>query len=140
MVLKNTKKYIENKKNQDLYGVDFNISSHPGQTLQDELDFFGITQKELAKKTGYSIQTINRVVKGKEPITTDIALALERVFDGRPSAQFWLNMQSEYDRETAKKNEFEETQREVSFLRKISKICSKSFKKAEFLKNTLLTA
>ena len=99
MILKNTKEYIKNKKKQCLYGIDFIHPVHPGSTLQDELDFFSITQKELAKKIGYTPQTVNRIIKGKEPITTDIALAIERVFDSRPSAQFWLNIQSNYDKE-----------------------------------------
>ena len=129
MILKNTKEYIKNKKNQDLYGVAFIQSIHPGATLQDELDFFSISQKELAKKIGYSIQTVNRIVKGKEPITTDIALALERVFDGRPLAQFWLNMQSNYDKKISRMNELEETKKEITFFKEKIKTTFKELQK-----------
>jgi addiction module HigA family antidote len=117
MISKNTKEYIKSKKDGGLFGVDFARAMHPGTTLQDELDFFGMTQKELAEKTGYSVQTVNRIIKGREPITTDMALALERVFDGRPSAEFWLNMQADYDKSLAKATEFESTEKEISFFK-----------------------
>ncbi|MBU4480390.1 HigA family addiction module antidote protein [Patescibacteria group bacterium] len=117
MIPKNTKEYIKNKKNQGLYGLNFIDAIHPGATLQEEIDFFGLTQKELAKKIGYSIQTVNRIVKGRESINTDIALSLERVFGGRPSAQFWLNIQADYNKKMSKLNELKETQKEMKFFK-----------------------
>lgn len=140
MISKNTKEYIKNKKENTLYGVDFIDAVHPGQTLQDERDFLGITQEELAKKIGYSTQTVNRIIKGREPITTDIALALERVFGGHPNAEFWLNMQSDYDKEMSKLNELNETQEEVSFFKKEIKETFKELQKGGiFEKYTLNT-
>ena len=117
MISINTKKYIQDKKDQGLYGFDFTVTTHPGITLLDELNFLGFTQKELSKKIGYTVQTVNRIIKGKESITTEIALALERVFDGRPSAQFWLNMQADYDKEILRQKEFENTQEEIAFFK-----------------------
>ncbi|MEA3272606.1 MAG: HigA family addiction module antitoxin [Patescibacteria group bacterium] len=137
MTTKNQKSYIENKKKQGLYGVDFLTAEHPGATLQDELDFFGLTQKALAEKIGYTAQTVNRIIKGVEPITTDIALALERVFDGSPSVQFWLNMQSEYDQEISKVKELEETE-EVQFFKDNVKATFKELQKGHIFENYLL--
>ncbi|MEA2064764.1 MAG: HigA family addiction module antitoxin [Patescibacteria group bacterium] len=117
MISKNTKEYIQNKKDQGLYGLDFSVATHPGITLLDELNFLGFTQKELSKKIGYTVQTVNRIIKGVEPITTEIALALERVFGGHPSAQFWLNMQADYDRKILKQKELENTQEEIVFFK-----------------------
>lgn len=102
MVEKNTKKYIELKKSQGMYGADFLPTLHPGETLKDEIKFWGLTQEKVATRAGCFVQIINRIVKGKEPISPDMTIKLERVFEGRPSAQLWLlNMQSEYDRELA---------------------------------------
>ena len=140
MILKNTKEYIKNKKDQGLYGVSFIHSVHPGETLQDELDFFSITQRELAKKIGYSIQTVNRIIKGRESITTDIALALERVFDGRPSAQFWLNMQSSYDKELSRMNELNETEKEIKFFKEKVKDTFKELQKGGVFSNYALNS
>jgi len=117
MISKKTKEYIQEKKDQNLCGLDFSIAVHPGSTLLDELNFLGLTQIELSKKIGYTVQTVNRIIKGREPITTEISLALERVFGGHPSAQFWLNMQADYDREILKKKELESTQEEIDFFK-----------------------
>jgi len=129
MILKNTKEYIQDKKDQGLYGFDFAVTTHPGITLLDELNFLGFTQKELSRKIGYTVQTVNRIIKGKEPITTEISLALERVFGGHPSAQFWLNMQADYDREILKKKEFDSTQKEVAFFKDYMKDTFKELQK-----------
>lgn len=138
MISKNTKEYIKNKKKQGLYGLELINTVHPGATLQDELDFFGLTQKELAKKIGYSIQTVNRIVKGREPITIDIALALERVFDGRPVAQFWLNMQADYDKQISKVSEFMETKEELSFFKSQVKATFKELQQGGVFENYIL--
>jgi len=138
MILKNTKEYIQGKKDQGLYGLDFAVFTHPGITLLDELNFLGFTQKELSKKIGYTVQTINRIIKGKEPITAEIALALERVFGGRPSAQFWLNMQADYDREILKQKEFENTQKEIIFFKDNMKDTFKELQKGGVFDNYVL--
>jgi len=97
MIKKNTQKYIKQKKKDCLYGVNFLKVVHPGETLKDELNFWGMTQSDLAKKTGCKIQRINSVIKGVKPITINLAMKLEEAFYGHPSAQFWLNMQDIYD-------------------------------------------
>lgn len=140
MLKKNQKTnlYIENKKRHGLYGADFLLPEHPGETLKDELGFFGLSQKDLAEKMGYSAQTVNRIIKGTENITTDIALALERVFDGSPTAEFWLNMQSHYDQLISKKRELEETEAEVVFFKKAIKDTFKELQRGGVFGNYLL--
>ncbi len=117
MVIKNTKKYIEDKKAKNLYGLDFMLLSHPGETLKDEIEFFGLTQIKVAARAGCTVQTINRIINGRESISPDMALKLERIFEGRPSAQFWLNMQSAYDNETARVKEEKEAEKEIGFFK-----------------------
>ena len=68
----------------------------PGETLRDELRARGLTQKELATRTGRPPQVISEIVRGKKAITAETALALEGVLDGI-SARFWLNLQSDYE-------------------------------------------
>lgn len=115
MVAKNTKKYIENKKAQGLYGWE--SFSHPGETLKDEFEFLGLTQVEVAARTGCAVQTISRIVNEKEPISPNMALRLERVFGGRPNAEFWLNMQSAYDQKIAMTKEAEKAEGEIDFFK-----------------------
>ncbi len=95
---KNTKEYIEEKKKQGLYGWEGAKPVHLGETLRDEMAFWGLTQADMAARVGCSVQTINRIVKGRESLSPEIAIKLERAFNDRPDAQFWLNMQEEYNR------------------------------------------
>ena len=69
---------------------------HPGEILLTEfMEPFGLTVYRLAKEIGVPLPRINDVVKGKRSISADTALRLG-IFFGLP-AQFWLNLQNEYD-------------------------------------------
>lgn len=75
----------------------------PGETLRETLDTMGMTQAELARRTGRPIKTINEIVKGKAAITADTALQLEHVL-GVP-ASFWNNLESQYRENMARISE-----------------------------------
>lgn len=115
MIKKNSRQYIEDKKRKGLYGWDDPLPLHPGQTLKDEMAFWGFTQAKLAAKVGCTVQTINRIVKARESISPEIAIKLERAFNGRPSAKLWLSMQTEYDRVMAREKEEKQAEEEVGF-------------------------
>lgn len=66
----------------------------PGEVLQDYLEGFGMTQAELAARTGLTQKTVNEIIKGKSPITPESALKLERSL-GRP-AHFWNNLERQF--------------------------------------------
>ena len=51
----------------------------PGDTLLETIQALGMSQIELESRTGINKKTINRIIKGKEPITQKTALALEKV-------------------------------------------------------------
>ena len=69
---------------------------HPGEVLmEDFIQGFGITQNKLAVSIGVPPRRINEIVHGKRSITADTALRLSRYFG--TSAQFWLNLQDNYD-------------------------------------------
>lgn len=65
-----------------------NAISPPGRTIAELLDERGITQRELALRTGRPYKTINEIVNGKAAITPDTAYQLELVL-GVP-ASYWL--------------------------------------------------
>lgn len=79
--------------------------SPPGETLEDLLEEQGMTQAELAERTGLSRKTINEIVKGKAPITSDTALQFERVFD--VPARFWSIREQQYREGLARQEERE---------------------------------
>ena len=69
---------------------------HPGEILLTEfLEPLGMSQNHLAKEIGVPPRRINEIVLGKRAITADTAMRLSRYF--RTSAQFWLNLQSDYE-------------------------------------------
>jgi antitoxin HigA-1 len=74
---------------------------HPGEVLlKDFLEPMGITQYRLAHATSVPARRINEIVHGRRAITADTALRLGRYFN--MESEFWLNLQSRYDLETAK--------------------------------------
>lgn len=115
MIIKNTKEYIEKKKNKGLYGISFDIVEHPGLTLKDEIVHLGISQLQFAVKVGCTEQTISRIVNGREPITSDMAVKFEVVFGGHPSAEFWNNMQKSYDLQYLRNEMGVQAENEISF-------------------------
>ena len=69
---------------------------HPGDILLTEfMEPLGITAYRLAKELNVPAPRINDIVRGKRSITADTALRLG-VYFGLP-AQFWMNLQNEYD-------------------------------------------
>jgi addiction module HigA family antidote len=73
---------------------------HPGEHLAEFLDEFEISQYRLAKDVRVPPRRINEIVHGKRGITADTALRLGRYFG--TSAQFWMNLQGNYDLEIIK--------------------------------------
>lgn len=68
--------------------------SPPGETLEELLAEKGMSQAELAKRTGRRTKTVNQIIKGIAPITPETAIQLERVL-GAP-ASFWNNRERKY--------------------------------------------
>ena len=76
---------------------------HPGVVVAEYLEYYGWSQRDLARRTGLTPKTISEICNGKAPISAVTALALEKVFQ-RP-AHLWLNLQRRYD-EAAARQEF----------------------------------
>lgn len=77
--------------------------SPPGETLLETLEALGMSQADLAERTGRPRKTINEIIKGKAAITAETALQLERVL-GVP-ASFWINRERQYQESLARLEE-----------------------------------
>jgi addiction module HigA family antidote len=55
-----------------------NYAVPPGETLRETLESLGMSQAELAQRTGRPKKTINEIIKGKTAITAETAIQLER--------------------------------------------------------------
>jgi addiction module HigA family antidote len=68
---------------------------HPGEILLTEfMEPLGLTAYRLAKELDVPTPRVGDIVRGKRSISADTALRLG-IYFGLP-AQFWLNLQNEY--------------------------------------------
>jgi addiction module HigA family antidote len=66
--------------------------THPGEVILHEfLRPLKMSQVELAKRLGVSLQRVNTLINGKRDMTAETALHLARVFKTTP--EFWMNLQ-----------------------------------------------
>lgn len=86
----------------------------PGEIIEEFLDHLGMSQAELASRTGLAKKTINEIIKGKAPVTMDTAIKLERVLS-RP-AHFWTKLESQYQEDKLRLSEKERLQENLSWL------------------------
>jgi addiction module HigA family antidote len=91
-----------------------NRVSPPGETLVETLEVLGISQSDLAERTGRPVKTINEIANGKAAITPETALQFERVL-GVP-ARFWNNRESQYRESLAQQEEHARLAQHVSWL------------------------
>jgi len=75
--------------------------THPGEVLLDELKAMDISQKEFAGDIGIQPTMLNEIIRGKRPVTADIAILFEKALD--VPADFWVRLQSQYERDTSRK-------------------------------------
>ena len=70
-------------------------AAHPGRLLKRELTSPSLSANRLALDIGVPSGRITDILNGRRSITADTAVRLGRYFGN--SAQFWLDVQSQYD-------------------------------------------
>jgi addiction module HigA family antidote len=68
---------------------------HPGRFLKRELAARDLSANRLSLDLGVPSGRITDILNGRRAISADTALRLARYFGN--SAQFWLDLQSQYD-------------------------------------------
>ena len=68
---------------------------HPGRLLRRELESRKLSANRLALDLGVPSGRITDILNGRRSVSADTALRLARYFGN--SAQFWLDLQSQYD-------------------------------------------
>lgn len=68
--------------------------THPGEVLKEEIEYRGISQKQLSKQMGISYSMLNEILNGKRPVTETIALCFEAALG--VEAELLVNMQTRY--------------------------------------------
>jgi len=74
---------------------------HPGEILSDELKEIRLPAKKLAGILGVPPNRLYQILAGKRSLTADTALRLSRYFGTSPD--FWMNLQSAYELDVARR-------------------------------------
>ena len=84
----------------------------PGEILREDfMDQLGISINKLSRDLSVPPNRISEIVNGKRAITADTALRLQRYFG--VEAQFWLNLQTEYDLRMMKRKIWTDIERRI---------------------------
>lgn len=84
----------------------------PGEILlEDFMEPLSISINQLSRDLDVPLNRISEIVNGKRAITADTALRLQRYF--KVEAQFWLNLQSEYDLRIMKRKIWDDIRRRI---------------------------
>src|ERR1700719_3820268 len=71
------------------------VEAHPGRLLKRELTVRELSANRLSLDIGVPSGRITDILNGRRSITADTAVRLGRYFGN--SAQFWLDLQGQYD-------------------------------------------
>ena len=84
----------------------------PGEILREDfMEPLGNSINQLSRDLAVPPNRISEIVNGKRGITADTALRLQRYF--RVEAQFWLNLQSEYDLRIVRRKIWNDLERRI---------------------------
>lgn len=93
------------------------IAIPPGVTIKEQLQDRGITQKEFAKRIGFSEKHVSKLINGEVQLTVEVARKLEMVLS--IPAQFWCNLESIYREDLLKVKEENEFQNDLKIIKEI---------------------
>jgi addiction module HigA family antidote len=84
----------------------------PGEILREDfMEPLNISINKLARDLSVPPNRISEIVNGKRSISADTALRLQRYF--QIEAQFWLNLQTEYDLRMMKRKIWDDIERRI---------------------------
>lgn len=86
--------------------------THPGEILKDEIEYRGVSQRQLADEMGIAYSALNEIVNVRRPVTEKTALLFEAAFG--VNAEPLLKMQMRYSLQSTKKDS--------SFMARLAKV------------------
>ncbi len=69
---------------------------HQGRIFSEQLEYLGISIRELTRNIGVAPRTVSGIIKGMAPITATMAIGLSVVLPGL-APEIWLALQFDYD-------------------------------------------
>lgn len=93
------------------------VAIPPGETIRENMRYLGMNQKELAMRLEITPKHLSNIINGNNPITYETALKLETVIG--PQAQFWMNLETNYQLHKARLKKDEDFKLDLEILKKI---------------------
>ncbi len=90
------------------------LLSPPGDTILETIEFIKMSQAELADRLGKTPSKVHDLITGKEPVTYNTALQLEKVLG--IDAGFWMNREMNYRTKLARIEQDETMQQSTTWL------------------------
>lgn len=86
--------------------------THPGAILKEEIEYRGISQRQLAKEMGIAYSALNEILNEQRPLTEKTALLFEAALGVNPEPL--LRLQMRYNLQT--------TMKDSSFMERLAKV------------------
>lgn len=86
--------------------------THPGSILKEEIEFRGISQRQLAEQMGIGYSVLNEILNARRPVTEKTALMFEAALG--VDAEPLMRLQMRYNVRCAQKDQ--------SFMQRLDKI------------------
>jgi addiction module HigA family antidote len=88
------------------------VTTHPGKILREEfMQPLGLSANKLALELHVPVTRVHEIAKQRRAISADTALRLARYFG--TTAEFWLNLQKNYELSLAKLETNKKIEKEV---------------------------
>lgn len=104
-----------NKKEKNSFMPE--VAIPPGETIRENMDYLGLSQEELAARLGITQKHLSNIFNGNSPITYETALSLEKVIG--PRADFWMNLEINYQLNKTRLEEQDNLDKELDILKEI---------------------
>ena len=107
--MSNDKKTIKEMRANDMTSA---FPTHPGDVLKDEIEYRGISQRQLAEEMGIAYSALNEILNARRPVTEKTALLFEAAFG--VNAEPLLKMQMRYN--------LQSTKSDTTFMARLAKV------------------
>lgn len=95
--MSNDKKTIKEMRANDMTPA---FPTHPGDVLKNEIEYRGISQRQLAEGMGIAYSALNEILNARRPVTEKTALLFEAALG--VNAEPLLKMQMRYNLQSTK--------------------------------------
>ena len=97
IVMSNDKKTMKGMRANEMTPA---FPTHPGDVLKDEIEYRGISQRQLAEEMGIAYSALNEILNARRPVTEKTALLFEAALG--VNAEPLLKMQMRYNLQSTK--------------------------------------